>query len=157
MGDSDCVGRSLTPRRARIRYAPLQSHPLAQNFALAARVPDSVRRSFLYPSADIDSHKLVILSRTSRNAHNQHDADLCTFHRAPNFRSLAMELWRRGLGSLRLVVAGLSSDCRELLRGSVTKPSSVVLGFSRCVQPEPLSYRTPMHASKAPPGRWQGR
>ncbi|MCY3956663.1 MAG: hypothetical protein OXG65_00010 [Chloroflexi bacterium] len=62
-----------------------------------ARWPDSVQRSFMYPSAVIDAHDLVILSRTSRHAANQHDADLCTIHRIPNFRSLAMELHQGGL------------------------------------------------------------
>ena len=62
-----------------------------------ARWPDSVHRSFMYPSAAIDGDDLVILSRTSRNAENQHDADLCTIHRVPNFRSLAMDLRRGGL------------------------------------------------------------
>ena len=62
-----------------------------------ARWPDSVLRSFMYPSAAIDGHDLVILSRTSRDAQNQHDADLCTIHRIPNFRSLALNLHRGGL------------------------------------------------------------
>ncbi len=62
-----------------------------------ARWPDSVHRSFMYPSAAIDGDDLVILSRTSRDAENQHDADLCTIHRVPDFRSLAMDLRRGGL------------------------------------------------------------
>ncbi len=62
-----------------------------------ARWPDSVHRSFMYPSAAIDGDDLVILSRTSRYAQNQHDADLCTIHRIPNFRTLAMDLHRGGL------------------------------------------------------------
>ena len=51
----------------------------------------------MYPSAVIDGPDLVILSRTSRHAANQHDADLCTIHRIPNFRSLAMNLHQGGL------------------------------------------------------------
>ena len=62
-----------------------------------ARWPDSVLRSFMYPSAAIDGDDLVILSRTSRDAANQHDADLCTIHRVRDFRSLAMDLRRGGL------------------------------------------------------------
>ena len=62
-----------------------------------ARWPDSVHRSFMYPSAAIDGDDLVILSRTSRDAEDQHDADLCTIHRVRDFRSLAMDLHRGGL------------------------------------------------------------
>ena len=62
-----------------------------------ARWPHSVHRSFMYPSAAIDGPDLVILSRTSRDAQNQHDADLCTIHRIPNFRTLAMNLHHGGL------------------------------------------------------------
>ncbi len=62
-----------------------------------ARWPHSVHRSFMYPSAVIDGPDLVILSRTSRHAANQHDADLCTIHRIPNFRTLAMDLHQGGL------------------------------------------------------------
>jgi len=57
-----------------------------------ARWPDSVHRSFMYPSPVIDGDDLVILSRTSRDAEDQHDADLCTIHRVRDFRSLAMDL-----------------------------------------------------------------
>ncbi len=62
-----------------------------------ARWPDGVLRSFMYPSAAIDGEDLVILSRTSHDAANQHDADLCTIHRVRNFRSLAMDLRSGGL------------------------------------------------------------
>lgn len=54
--------------------------------------PDSILRSFMYPSAAVDGEDLVILSRTSREAENQHDADLCTVHRVPGFRRLALPL-----------------------------------------------------------------
>lgn len=57
-----------------------------------ARWPNSIHRSFMYPSAVIDNDDLVVLSRTSRDAADQHDADLCTIHRVSNFRSLAMDL-----------------------------------------------------------------
>ena len=41
----------------------------------------------------IDSNKdPIILSRTSRDSGDQHDADLCTIHRIPNFRNLAINL-----------------------------------------------------------------
>ncbi len=62
-----------------------------------ARWPDGILRSFMYPSAAIDGDDLIILSRTSRDAANQHDADLCTIHRVRDFRSLAMDLHRGGL------------------------------------------------------------
>jgi hypothetical protein len=59
--------------------------------------PNHVHRSFMYPSAVIDSDDLVVLSRTSRDSGDQHDADLCTVHRIPDFRSLAMDLHQGGL------------------------------------------------------------
>ena len=57
-----------------------------------ARWPDSIRHSFMYPSAVVDGNDLVILSRSSRDSGDQHDADLCTIHRVRDFRSLAMDL-----------------------------------------------------------------
>ena len=62
-----------------------------------ARWPGSVHRSFMYPTAAIDGEDLVILSRTSRDASEQHGADLCTVHRVRNFRDLAMDLHTGGL------------------------------------------------------------
>ena len=62
-----------------------------------ARWPDHAHRSFMYPSAVVDHDDLVILSRTSRDSGDQHDADLCTVHRVENFRSLAMNLHGGGL------------------------------------------------------------
>jgi len=53
---------------------------------------DDIYKSFMYPSAVIDNKDLIILSRTSRDSGDQHDADLCTIHRIPNFRDLAMNL-----------------------------------------------------------------
>ena len=57
-----------------------------------ARWLDSVHKSFMYPSAVVDGEDLVVLSRTSRDSGDQHNADLCTVHRVPNFRNLAMDL-----------------------------------------------------------------
>ena len=62
-----------------------------------ARWPDDVHRSFMYPSAAIHGGDLVLLSRTSRDSRDQHDADLCTIHRVRDFRSLAMDLHAGGL------------------------------------------------------------
>jgi hypothetical protein len=52
----------------------------------------NILQSFMYPSASVSGPDLILTSRTSRNGHNQHDADLVTFHRVKNFRSLAMNL-----------------------------------------------------------------
>ena len=46
----------------------------------------------MYPSAVVHGDDLLFISRTSREAQNQHDADLVTFHRITKFRSLAMDL-----------------------------------------------------------------
>ena len=62
-----------------------------------ARWPDSVLRSFMYPSAAVDGDDLVVLSRSTRDSGDQHDADLCTIHRVRDFRTLAMDLHRGGL------------------------------------------------------------
>jgi len=62
-----------------------------------ARWPDNVRRSFMYPSAVIDGEDMIVLSRTSRDSGDEHDADLCTIHRIRNFRDLAMDLHKGGL------------------------------------------------------------
>jgi len=50
-------------------------------------------QSFMYPSAAFDGDDIVFVSRTSKDALNQHDADLVTFHRIRDFRSLAMNLY----------------------------------------------------------------
>ncbi len=63
----------------------------------AARWPDHIHRSFMYPSAVVDGDDLVVLSRTSRDSGDQHDADLCTIHRIRSFRALAMDLHQGGL------------------------------------------------------------
>ena len=57
-----------------------------------ARWPDSVSKSFMYPSAVVDGEDLVVMSRTSRDSGDQHNADLVTVHRVRNFRDLAMDL-----------------------------------------------------------------
>jgi len=50
-------------------------------------------QSFMYPGPLIDGDDLLVLARTSINGQNQHDADLVTFHRLPDFRSLALPLY----------------------------------------------------------------
>ncbi len=52
-----------------------------------------LRQSFMYASPLIDGEDLLVLSRTSREGRDQHDADLCTFHRVNDFRSLALDLY----------------------------------------------------------------
>ncbi|QDV73834.1 sialidase family protein [Botrimarina mediterranea] len=46
-------------------------------------------QSFMYPSMVIDGNDLAILSRTGRESGHFHDANLSTFHRVKDFRSLA--------------------------------------------------------------------
>jgi hypothetical protein len=41
----------------------------------------------------IDGNDLLVLSRTSREGWDQHDADLCTFHRIHAFRHLPLNLY----------------------------------------------------------------
>jgi len=55
-------------------------------------------QSFMYPAMLVDGDDLVLLSRTSENAANQHDADLATFHRVRDFRRLALNLYPEALG-----------------------------------------------------------
>jgi hypothetical protein len=52
-----------------------------------------LRQSFMYASPLIDGDDLLILSRSSRDGRDQHDADLCTFHRIKHFRHLALGLY----------------------------------------------------------------
>jgi len=61
-----------------------------------ARWSESVLRSFMYPSAVIDGEDMIVLSRSTRDSGDQHDADLCTIHRVVNFRDLAMDLHQGG-------------------------------------------------------------
>jgi hypothetical protein len=51
-----------------------------------------LRQSFMYACPLIDGDDLLILSRTSHDARDQHDADLSTFHRVSDFRSLALDI-----------------------------------------------------------------
>jgi hypothetical protein len=53
---------------------------------------EKMSKSFMYPSMVIDGDDIALLSRTSRDSDNFHDADLATFHRVRNFRSLAMDI-----------------------------------------------------------------
>ncbi|NQT15132.1 MAG: exo-alpha-sialidase [Planctomycetes bacterium] len=57
--------------------------------AMASRL----RRSFMYASPWIDGEDLLIVSRTSHEGRDQHDADRCTFHRVSGFRRLALDLY----------------------------------------------------------------
>ena len=56
-----------------------------------AKWPSPIQ-SFMYPSAAIYNDDILFISRTSKDGQNQHDADLVTFHRIPDFRSLAMDI-----------------------------------------------------------------
>jgi len=51
-----------------------------------------VSQSFMYARPVIDKNDLAIISRTSIDAPNQHDADYATFHRVREFRRLALNL-----------------------------------------------------------------
>ena len=53
----------------------------------------SPSQAFNYTTPLIDGEDMLIVSRTSRSGRNQHDNDLVTFHRLPNFRSLALDLF----------------------------------------------------------------
>ncbi len=53
----------------------------------------SPAQAFNYTTPLIDGQDLLIVSRTSRNGRDQHDNDLITFHRLPDFRSLALNLF----------------------------------------------------------------
>ena len=52
-----------------------------------------ISQSFMYARPVIDGEDLVIISRTSVDAPNQHDADFATFHRVHDFRRLALNLY----------------------------------------------------------------
>ncbi|NQT83526.1 exo-alpha-sialidase [bacterium] len=53
---------------------------------------EKMNQAFNSPILAIDGKDMIILSRTSLNAGNFHDADLATFHRVRDFRSLAMDI-----------------------------------------------------------------
>jgi hypothetical protein len=57
--------------------------------AQAARIS----QSFMYARPIVEGNDLVVLSRSSIDAPNQHDADCATFHRVRNFRDLALNLF----------------------------------------------------------------
>ncbi|MCY3956671.1 MAG: hypothetical protein OXG65_00050 [Chloroflexi bacterium] len=89
--------------------------PTAQSIATAAPASlVSVHRRFIHPSAVIDAYDLVILSSTSRNAANQHDADLCTIHRIPNLRVLpsTTAAWRPGHVTLSSPGTPTTANCQ---------------------------------------------
>lgn len=52
-----------------------------------------ISQSFMYARPVIDGNDLVIISRSSIDAPNQHDADYATFHRVRDFRRLALNLF----------------------------------------------------------------
>jgi len=54
---------------------------------------ETVSQSFMYGTPAIDGDDLLVISRSSIDADDQHDADHATFHRIPNFRSLALDLF----------------------------------------------------------------
>ena len=49
-------------------------------------------QAFNYCTPLIDGNDLLFVSRTSRDAANQHDNDCITFHRLENFRKTAVDL-----------------------------------------------------------------
>ncbi len=53
---------------------------------------DLLRQSFMYGTPVVAGDDLLVISRTSLEAPDQHDADVATFHRVRNFRSLALNL-----------------------------------------------------------------
>lgn len=58
---------------------------------------DELAQSFMYAAPLIDGDDLVVLSRTSIRAADNHDADFATFHRVADFRSLALDLRPKSL------------------------------------------------------------
>ncbi len=54
---------------------------------------EMLRQSFMYGTPVVDGDDLLVISRTSINASDQHDADHATFHRVRDFRSLALNLF----------------------------------------------------------------
>ena len=64
---------------------------------------EHLTESFMYPVMVVDGDDLAVLVRTSKHysgpqaearaANGFHDANLMTFHRVENFRSLAMNIW----------------------------------------------------------------
>lgn len=52
-----------------------------------------IGKSFMYARPVIDGDDLAVISRSSVDAPDNHDADFATFHRVRNFRDLAMNLY----------------------------------------------------------------
>jgi hypothetical protein len=52
-----------------------------------------ISQSFMYARPVIDGDDLAIISRSSIDGPNQHDADYATFHRVRDFRRLALKLY----------------------------------------------------------------
>lgn len=69
----------------------------ARNWLQAAclAITPNPLQSFHYVTPHIDGDDLLLLSRTSVRAVNQHDSDLITFHRLNQFRTLAVDLHPR--------------------------------------------------------------
>ena len=53
---------------------------------------EKISQSFMYARPVIDGNDLAIISRSSVDAPNQHDADFATFHRVRDFRRLVLKL-----------------------------------------------------------------
>ena len=53
----------------------------------------SLLQAFNYAAPLVSGDDLLIISRTAKNARNQHDADLVTLHRVKRFRSFALDLF----------------------------------------------------------------
>ena len=76
------------------RFLMLQYSLDGLNWFQAGWVVQAARisQSFMYLRPVIDGDDLAIISRSSINAPNQHDADYATFHRVCDFRKLALKL-----------------------------------------------------------------
>ena len=87
------MGFHQTPGNER-RFLMLMYSLDALNWFQAGCVAMSTNpiRSFHYTMPFIDADDMLIISRTSKNASNQHDSDLVTFHRITEFRDLALNL-----------------------------------------------------------------
>ena len=80
----------LSPRRILVLLYSLDGLNWFQAGCIA--MWPSPLQGFQYATPLIDGDDLVLLVRTSRNGPNQHDAELMTFHRVRDFRSLALDL-----------------------------------------------------------------
>ena len=57
---------------------------------------EMLRQSLMYGTPVVDGNDRLVISRTSVNGPDQHDADHATFHRVRDFRSLALNLFPQG-------------------------------------------------------------